>query len=154
MKKSGLVALCLLAMVLAFNPVSASAEYGSMNKCISGCLPGVNPCSKCCDSTFGKVQGPCETSCQNALGSCNRQCTDQFEECSAQRRTDCLSSYNQCRKQCSNGFNSCDNNCGGIETNFNCPNWVDPDKQKCPYDCQVWNPASRSCVGAPMNGCK
>jgi len=24
---------------------------------------------------------------------------------------------------------------------------------KCPYDCQAWNPASGSCVGAPRNGC-
>jgi len=26
--------------------------------------------------------------------------------------------------------------------------------EKCHYDCESWNPASQSCVGAPMNGCK
>lgn len=29
----------------------------------------------------------------------------------------------------------------------------EPDK-RCPYTCQAWNPASNSCVGAPMNGCE
>jgi hypothetical protein len=24
---------------------------------------------------------------------------------------------------------------------------------RCQFDCQAWNPASNSCVGAPMNGC-
>ncbi|HLJ73307.1 MAG TPA: hypothetical protein VKU62_01885 [Thermoanaerobaculia bacterium] len=28
------------------------------------------------------------------------------------------------------------------------------DKPKCPYSCQSWNPASKSCVGAPSNACK
>jgi len=26
--------------------------------------------------------------------------------------------------------------------------------EKCHFDCEDWNPASQSCVGAPMNGCK
>lgn len=26
--------------------------------------------------------------------------------------------------------------------------------EKCHFDCESWNPASQSCVGAPMNGCK
>lgn len=25
--------------------------------------------------------------------------------------------------------------------------------EKCHFDCESWNPASQSCVGAPMNGC-
>jgi hypothetical protein len=31
---------------------------------------------------------------------------------------------------------------------------ADPNAGKCKFDCQAWNPASNSCVGAPMNGCK
>lgn len=26
--------------------------------------------------------------------------------------------------------------------------------EKCHFDCESWNPASQSCVGAPMNGCR
>ena len=28
-----------------------------------------------------------------------------------------------------------------------------PPDPRCQFDCQAWNPASNSCVGAPMNGC-
>ncbi len=28
-----------------------------------------------------------------------------------------------------------------------------PPDPRCPYNCQAWNPASNSCVGAPMNAC-
>lgn len=28
-----------------------------------------------------------------------------------------------------------------------------PPDARCKFDCQAWNPASNSCVGAPMNGC-
>ena len=28
-----------------------------------------------------------------------------------------------------------------------------PPTPTCPFNCQVWNPASKSCVGAPMNSC-
>jgi hypothetical protein len=31
--------------------------------------------------------------------------------------------------------------------------WAPENLPKCPYTCQAYNPASGSCVGAPMNGC-
>lgn len=152
MSRMGLIALCLLALGLAFGPAPARAEYGDMARCLMGCLPGVNNCTHCCKRTFGKVQGPCEEGCLGTLQACRAGCTAQYEQCAAKHGSDCTEQHDQCAEQCRRDYNSCDMNCGGIKTNFNCPDWVDPH-HKCPYKCQVWNPTSRSCVGAERDDC-
>lgn len=120
--------------VLLFVTAPALAAYGTQSDCFMGCRPGNNSCTQCC-SPIGQS---CYSACSQQYRDCLGKCTWNDQNC----KNDCSSRHETCRTKCSN-----------IKYSFDCPDWVDPN-HPCPYDCQVWNPASRSCVGAPMNGCK
>ena len=60
--------------------------------------------------------------------------------------------FQQASMPCQQALFSCQRACSGsVQIPGGCPGEVPP--QKCPYDCQMWNPASQSCIGPTMNGC-
>ncbi len=119
-----------------FEAPSNGPYTGAYMDCINGCRPGVNECSNCCDSNFD----PCFTGCFNGYTTCSDNC-DPYDY-----------NYLDCVEACRLARDGCYNNCNYVvEQEFDCPDFMPP--QTCPYNCQMWNPASRSCAGAPMNGC-
>ena len=136
--------LVFIAFV-SFVAVSAFAAE-SVNQCNMNCPPGNNPCVQCCMAQFDAASQPCMNSCrdnafpcfQQALNNCNN---DTYSECYRQASAPCIQAEYSCQQQCENT----------VQIAGGCPDEVPP--QTCPFDCQSWNSASRSCVGAPMNGC-
>jgi len=127
-------AILLTLSVMLFATAPALATYGTPVDCMSGCRPGNNSCTQCCSH----VGESCYSACRQEGYKCVRNC---------------LSWDQECRNGCFSQMKNCNNNCSNTKYSFDCPDWVDPN-QPCPYDCQMWNPASRSCVGPSMNGCK
>jgi hypothetical protein len=133
--------LSLLAVPVVF------AE--TVEQCMINCPPGNNSCSQCCMTQFNAASAPCFDACNTtdmqcliAAGKdCNAKFSDPYQEatCITQARNTCWLSYISCRRACNPDIK------GG------CPGEVPP--QKCPYNCQMWNPASQSCVGPQMNQC-
>ncbi len=111
---------------------------GSYNDCTNGCLPGNNSCNTCCDNTFD----PCFDTCYDSYTDCHEGCRNETNP----------DKHEKCMNDCDAAYTACRNNCFYDEQKeFDCPDFVPP--QECPYNCQVWNPAGRSCVGAAMNAC-
>ncbi|MCP4716146.1 MAG: carboxypeptidase regulatory-like domain-containing protein [Deltaproteobacteria bacterium] len=109
---------------------------GAYMDCSNGCLPGVNACSNCCNTSFD----PCFDACFDAYYTCTVNC-DPYDY-----------SYPNCKNACDQTRQDCYNNCNyGLKQEFDCPDFMPP--KTCPYNCQAWNSAGRSCVGAPMNAC-
>lgn len=135
----------VLAVLLAAPALLASE---TMSECLMNCPPGVNNCSNCCMDQFNAAAVPCYNDCQaaentclrNAAAECNK-ISDPYKEqqCIYAASNACFMGYMTCRRQCNPQI------AGG------CPGEVPP--QKCPYTCQMWNPAGQSCVGAPSNAC-
>lgn len=138
MKKGLFFAGLLLALTLP----AIAAE--SLSQCLVNCPPGVNNCSNCCLSQFNAAVAPCENACTSTQTSClntaAQKCGGTTNNCYFQAANACYSNWMSCRQACNPPI------AGG------CPGEVPP--QPCPYDCQMWNPASKTCVGAAMNGCK
>jgi len=156
--KKGLCFLGVVILVVCVAgvwPLAARAEKGTETTCLMGCRPGVNACSNCCMDTFNKAQAPCRHQCRDEYNACGNNCSAAFEKCRKEKSVyACSQERGKCSQGCWNNWIGCDHNrCAAVQADFHCPDWVNPN-QKCPYDCQVWNSASRSCVGAPMNGCK
>jgi hypothetical protein len=138
MKKYLLGILLLVALPLA-------AE--TMTQCIINCPPGVNACSNCCMAQFEANKGPCYNGCQAA----QKPCFDQAWQ-SCQGNPSPQYCYTVASNPCQQAVFSCQRACdGSVQVPGGCPGEVPP--QKCPYDCQMWNPASQSCIGPTMNGC-
>ena len=133
----------LLLGLLLFAALPLVADE-SLSQCLTNCPPGVNNCSNCCLSQFNAAAQPCYGSCDAAQSSClnaaAKKCGSRTNDCYYQAADACYMNWMNCRRACNPAI------AGG------CPGEVPP--QTCPYDCQMWNPASKSCVGAAMNGCK
>lgn len=123
--------LLLFSLVLAW-AAPALAASGTLSDCLLGCPPGNSACAQCCT---------------NAFPGCSSECMEQFRSCWRSCGAD-----ESCFDNCLRSLDSCQQGCRGQVASFSCPGWADPN-QKCPYDCQRWNPATQKCVGAPMNGC-
>lgn len=135
--------LLLAILVLAALPLAAE----NMTQCIINCPPGVNACSNCCMAQFDAAKGPCYGACQTAQQPCFDQA---WQACkSAPNPSWC---YQRAIAPCQQAVFSCQRACdGSVQIAGGCPGEVPP--QKCPYDCQMWNPASQSCIGPALNGC-
>lgn len=138
MKQFVLAILFLVALPLA-------AE--NMTQCIINCPPGVNACSQCCMNQFEAAKGPCYDGCQSAQNACFNTA---WQSC--RNNANPQYCYQQASVPCQQALFSCQRACdGSVQIAGGCPGEVPP--QKCPYDCQMWNPASQSCIGPAMNGC-
>lgn len=144
MRRLSLSALVLAVLLAA--PALLAEE--TLTQCLINCPPGVNSCSNCCLAQFTAAVQPCYNDCQNAENACLQKAamacnklTDPYEEqrCMFDATNVCNGQYFSCRRACNPTI------AGG------CPGEVPP--QKCPYTCQMWNPASQSCIGPHMNGC-
>lgn len=151
MKKKllGVAFFGLLLTAMAVLPLTALAGggYGTSGDCIMGCGTANNACFNCCEKTFGSCDSGCSQTYQSCMSNC-QYAPDLNNPASVDVATQ---QYKQCKGTCSNNMQSCDSDCNNVKKNFNCPGYMPP--QKCSYDCQAWNPASRSCVGPAMNGC-
>lgn len=127
-------ALLAVVTLLCLAPSPALAVFGTAGDCSMGCAPGDNSCMDCCSKLFPV---------------CKRPCMDAYNAC----QTNCgLGPQMSCRKNCEARLEACNQGCTNLRKDITCSGWVDPHT-KCPYDCQMWNPASRTCIGPHMNGC-
>ena len=134
----------LLATAL-FAALPLAAE--TLSQCLINCPPGVNACSNCCFSQYDGAKGPCFDGCVASQKSC-------FDAAwaSCQGKPNPQYCYQQASWPCQNAVFACQRNCDNVvQIAGGCPGEVPP--QKCPYNCQMWNPASQSCIGPTMNVC-
>ncbi len=135
------VILAVTLLLLSMLPAHAGT-WVTYSECQDGCPIGDQDCYSYCSSLFD----PC------------------FDKCAEEARVfipDCIASdrqfpndgtrYVHCRDLLYIVNAQCKDNCRSIKKLVNYPTWM--AEQECPYDCQKWNPASRTCVGAKMNGC-
>jgi hypothetical protein len=134
-------------LVIALFAALPLAATETEMQCIINCPPGVNACSQCCMNQFEAAKGPCYDGCQAAQKPCfdaawqSCQSAPSPQYCYMQASSPCQQAVFNCQRGC---FNT-------VQIAGGCPGEVPP--QKCPYQCQMWNPASQSCVGPQMNGC-
>jgi hypothetical protein len=119
----------------------------NLTQCIINCPPGVNSCSQCCLNQFDAATGPCYAACQSAQQACFNAA---WQSCQGSVNPQVC--YQQAMVPCMQAAFSCQRTCDStVQIAGGCPGEVPP--QKCPYNCQMWNPASQSCIGPAMNGC-
>ncbi|HYC58495.1 MAG TPA: hypothetical protein VEK79_02925 [Thermoanaerobaculia bacterium] len=119
----------------------------TLMQCMINCPPGVNACSNCCFSQFDGAKGPCFDACVAAPKSC-------FDAAwrSCQGKANPQYCYMVASQPCQTAIFACQRNCDSVvQIAGGCPGEVPP--QKCPYNCQMWNSASQSCIGPAMNAC-
>lgn len=139
----------LFAFVVCFVPEAYAKE--AVSQCMSNCPPGNNSCVQCCISQQNTAAQPCQNACDATQSKCMSAAA---VKCNAlpdpYRERICFQSESNA---CAQANWMCRWNCGRQDWQIpgGCPGEVPP--QKCQYDCQMWNSASKSCVGAPMNGC-
>ena len=137
--------LRVLLVCAFFLALPLAAE--TLNQCVMNCPPGVNACMKCCMSQYDAASGPCFNSCAAASSSCfsaawaSCKSDPNPQACYAAKSAPCLRAQFDCQRNCDNS----------VQIAGGCPGEVPP--QKCPYNCQMWNPASQSCIGPAMNVC-
>ena len=162
-----------LLTILVLAPLSTVFASESYMQCLENCPPGVNGCSNCCMAQLEAAQQPCVNKCAQARGKCTDACQATQNQCYrtvAARCNDACGSSTRCEENCNfqgqfrcdSDFRRCESSCGMGETSCRidcrhtspaiaggCPGEV--PAQKCPYNCQSWNSASKSCIGAAMN---
>ncbi|MCP4626802.1 MAG: carboxypeptidase regulatory-like domain-containing protein [bacterium] len=124
--------------------VPSNGPYnGSYTDCSNGCLPGNNACNMCCYEIFNPF---CDL-CYKTGEICQDNC-DLIDI----KGTGDYAKYKDCLNACDQTFIGCINNCDyGVKVEFECPDFL--PVQTCPYNCQAWDSANRTCVGAPSNSC-
>lgn len=144
MKRFGWMLLLLVSTtVLVAYPLAAE----TLSQCLTNCPPGNNSCTQCCFAELDAAAKPCNDACTVAQSSCfdaaiqSCQNSPHKDACVRIAILPCLQAQYACQRACEETTQIA----GG------CPGEVPP--QKCPYDCQSWNSASKTCVGAPVNGC-
>lgn len=143
MKRLGWMILVATALFIALPLAAGETEM----QCIINCPPGVNACSNCCMAQYEAAKGPCYGDCQTAQKSCFDAAWNSCKNSSNPQYC-----YQAAQLPCQAALFSCERNCASsVQIAGGCPGEVPP--QKCPYDCQMWNPASQSCIGPAMNGC-
>lgn len=136
--------IVLVATILFALPLAADE---TVDQCTLNCLPGVNACSNCCYAQFDAAKGPCYAACNSQQSSCfdaawrSCQSSPNPQNCYARASSPCVIANFECQRNCDQTVRIA----GG------CPGEKPP--QKCPYNCQVWNPASQTCIGPQMNVC-
>jgi hypothetical protein len=163
---------CLLLLgflVLAFVALPAAAKE-TVKQCLSNCRPGVNDCTKCCSDQFQVLAGPCRTACVETERACasaaiKAKCQPAKDECDRRAREGrdrtadlqrCENTYRTCVSEatapCHRAYDACYSSAAcNPEIAGGCPGEVPP--QKCPFTCQTWNSASKTCIGPQTNRC-
>lgn len=131
-----------IVFILVIPALAAAGTMATYSECQDGCPIGDQGCYSYCSSLFDPCFNACADQARNFIPDCIAS-DRQFDN--SQTR------YSHCRDLLYIVNAQCKNNCRTIKKEVDYPNWM--AEQKCPYDCQKWNPASRSCVGAKMNGC-
>ena len=165
MKK--VILACLLVLSSSLATQDSLLAMTNEECLINWCLPGVNDCSNCCEDEWEAAGGgACWSGCWETYSSCIQTCqqNNSAASCFAQYLRDrdwqkldtCTQeadlAYQQCVKPCQKALDTCDDSCEQIQiTGSDCPGAQEP--ATCPYTCQSYNPASRSCVGAALNAC-
>jgi len=139
------VTRCILPALMLLFCLPAPGFAGAFvtySECQDGCPIGDQGCYSYCSSLFD----PC-------FNRCAEEAREFIPNCIASDRQfpNDKTRYTHCRDLLYIVNAQCKNNCRTIKKEVNYPNWM--PEQECPYDCQKWNPASRTCVGAKMNGC-
>ena len=136
------IVLTAMALVLACCLPALAGTMATHSECLDGCPIGDQSCYNYCSSLFD----PC-------FDACAEQAREFIPNCIASDRqfSNDKTRYTHCRDLLYIINAQCKNNCRSIKKEVDYPNWM--GEQACPYDCQKWNPASRTCVGAKMNGC-
>ncbi len=133
-----LMCVCsLLTLITFIIPSQSEAESGSFSDCLIGCIPGDNECTNCCKKSF---ESKFPTTCYDIYIERTQVC----ESLSGTRSVACF-------KNSQNDLKACHDEYDLDIKEFVCPDWMTP--KECPFECQVWSPASRKCVGAPQEVC-
>jgi hypothetical protein len=132
-----------VVFILAIPVLATAGTMATYLECQDGCPIGNQDCYAYCSSLFD----PC-------LDECTRLKQEFIPSCVASDREfpNDATRYTYCRDLMYTVFDQCNSNCNSIKKEVDYPNWM--GEQECPYDCQRWNPTSRTCVGAAMNGCR
>jgi hypothetical protein len=158
----------ILIAVTVFMTTQVIALDGTYDQCDMDCLPGVNACSSCCYTRYTDVvkSDTCTKKAREASLKCeddrpkeNSNCYAAYNKCVAKNDkynsvVKCITTRDQCFDNVKKTFDEkCPNviKCPEVLFDISCPGSV--PEQECPYTCQSWNPASKSCVGPTLNGC-
>ncbi len=139
MSRSIIIGVFFLLYAVVPSHAGTMATYG---ECQDGCPIGDQGCYNYCSSLFDPCFNKCAEEAREFIPNCIA--SDRQFPNNATRYTHCRDLLYIVNAQCKN-------NCRSIKKEVDYPNWM--SEQECPYDCQRWNPASRTCVGAKMNGC-
>jgi hypothetical protein len=143
----------VFALAVIFAPgLFAKEKY---SQCLDNCRPGVNDCSKCCMAQQDTAAQPCRDKCDATQNKCVQGAEAKCKAANPGKPDYVIRGCTKAeQRQCENTGWDCRFNCSRTNWDIpgNCPGEVLP--QKCPFNCQTWNSASKSCVGAPMNACK
>jgi hypothetical protein len=163
---------CLLSLgflVLAFVALPAAAKE-TVTQCLLNCRPGVNDCTKCCSDQFEALARPCRAACTETSRTCvsaavKAKCQPAKDECDRRARAGrdrtvdlqaCENTFRSCASEasepCRRAYDACYSSAPcNPEIAGGCPGEVLP--QKCPFTCQTWNSASKTCIGPQTNRC-
>ncbi|MBG0775147.1 MAG: hypothetical protein H0S85_01770 [Desulfovibrionaceae bacterium] len=136
MRRLLFVAVAVAATTAAAGP--AAAQTGTFARCVGGCPPGINPCTNCCDAAFGDLYGACLDRWARCKSGCDGLGTGAARD--------------RCRTACARADAQCRAGARKVERSFDCPGFV--PEEPCPYDCQLWDRTTRSCIGPAADGCK
>jgi len=132
MLKKAVLGICL---ILAMSHPALAGTWATYSECQDGCPIGDQSCYSYCSSLFDPCFNRCAEEARNFIPNCMKD----------------GSTYTECRDLLYITNEACKNACRTVKKLVDYPNWM--AAQECPYDCQRWNPVSRTCVGAKMNGC-
>jgi hypothetical protein len=154
----------LLILVLIALPAAATETW---RQCLSNCRPGDQECTRCCDRQYDEAAAPCRKPCLATFDTCIKasrpKCDPDRTECLRRayeghdRTKDiaaCEATFTKCYSEatapCWTAMKACLEKCNP-QIAGGCPGEVPP--QKCPYKCQKWNSASKTCIGPRTNSC-
>src|SRR5579872_2040594 len=131
----------VLALAVMFAPgLFATEKY---SQCMDNCpVVPLSDCMKCCAAQAQTAAQPCRDKCYATGAKCldavEAKCKD--VRCFVRERDECLKARWKCTENCF--FSDWD-------IPGKCPSEKRP--QKCPYNCQVWDSVSKSCIGPQKN---
>ena len=137
--------IVLVITVLVTPSLFAKEKY---SQCLDNCRPGVNECSNCCFAQQDVAAQPCRNACDVTQSKCIDTGTAKCKKDNPNHPEYCI---NYEARKCERTGWTCRRDCSVKDWDIAgaCPGEIPP--QKCPFNCQSWNSASKSCIGAPMN---